>query len=490
MGVSYSNNGAATYDGTLTAKERVKIPRQAMPEQHPAERVNNWDEVNLGFSETMAITEAQRCLLCENPLCLDGCPIGVQIPDFIRLIAGGNFSEAAEILAEDNPLPAVCGRVCPQESLCEGSCVLSRRYEPVAIGHLERFAADYAREWRDQPIPGAVAPTGKKIAIVGSGPAGLACAYDLLRKGHEVTIFEALHDFGGVLVYGIPEFRLPRNILRHEIRALGKMGARFVKNTVIGKTIAVDDLLERDGFDAIFIGVGAGLPWFMDIPGENLNGVYSANEFLTRVNLMNAHDFPNHDTPVKLASSAVIIGGGNTAMDAARAVRRLGAVHTTIIYRRSEDEMPARTEELCHAKNEGIEFVLLAAPVTYMGDSGGWLQNVECIRMKLGEPDESGRRRPVEIKGSNFAIEADMVIVAIGNGSNPLIGRTTPDLKINQRGNIVVDPATGSTNMVGVFAGGDIVTGGATVIQAMGAGRQAAEGIHAFVTSAVSLEAD
>ena len=466
---------------TLTPKERLRIPRQSMPEQDPKVRSHNFSEVNLGFDEETAVEEAMRCLLCKKPLCIDGCPVNIKIPEFIQLIAEQDFLGAAAKIKEDNSLAAVCGRVCPQEIQCEATCVIAKRFKPVAIGHLERFAADYERESGRIQLPKRAAATGKKVAIVGSGPAGLACATDLAQWGHEVTVYEALHEYGGVLVYGIPEFRLPKKILGDEINNLEKMGVRFVKNFIIGRTMTVDELMEVEGFDAIFIGTGAGLPWFMRIPGENLNGVYSANEFLTRVNLMKAYDFPQHDTPVKLAKTAIVVGGGNTAMDGVRTAKRLGAERAILMYRRSEEEMPARDEEIKHAKEEGIEFMLLTSPIRYLEDGQGWIKGAECIRMELGEPDESGRRRPLPIEGSEFTIETDLAIVAIGNGSNPLLARTTPGLKINRWGNIIADPETGRTSKKGVFAGGDIVTGGATVILAMGAGRQAAAAIHEYL---------
>ncbi len=479
--MSESPQSEARPANSLTPKERLQIPRQSMPEQDPQVRSHNFSEVNLGFDEETAVEEAMRCLQCKKPLCIDGCPVSIKIDEFIQLIAERDFLGAAVKIKEDNSLAAVCGRVCPQETQCEATCVIAKRFKPVAIGHLERFVADYERESGQIQLPRRAVPTGKRAAVVGSGPAGLACATDLVQWGHEVTVFEALHEFGGVLVYGIPEFRLPKKILAAEINNLQKMGVKFAKNFVIGKTMTVDDLMKKERFDAVFIGTGAGLPWFMRIPGENLNRVYSANEFLTRVNLMKAYDFPQHDTPVKIARTAIVIGGGNTAMDAVRTAKRLGAERAILMYRRSEEEMPARDEEIKHAKEEGIEFHLLTAPVRYLDDGKGWIKGAECIKMELDEPDESGRRRPLPIPDSEFTIEAELAIVSIGNGSNPLIGRTTPDLEVNRWGNIVADPETGRTSKEGVFAGGDIVTGGATVILAMGAGRQAAAAIHEYL---------
>ncbi len=474
----------------LTPKERMRIPRQPMPEQAPQERIQNFSEVNLGLESEAAIDEAQRCLQCKKPLCIDGCPVNIKIPDFIQLIVQRNFLEAAAKIKEDSSLPAVCGRVCPVENQCEAACIVGNRFKPVAIGNLERFVADYERETGQFQLPDKRVATGKKVAVVGSGPAGLACATDLAHWGHSVTIFEALHEFGGVLVYGIPEFRLPKKILAAEIENLEKLGVKFVKNFLIGKTMTLDELMNDEGFDAVFIGTGAGLPWFLNLPGENLNGVYSANEFLTRVNLMEAYSFPEADTPVKLAQTAVVIGGGNTAMDSVRTAKRLGAERAIILYRRSEEEMPARHEEIHHAKQEGIEFMLLTGPVRYLDDGSGWLKGLECIRMELGAPDETGRRRPVPVEGSEFTIEADLAIVAIGNGSNPLLAKTTPGLEINRWGNITVDNQTGLTSKPGVFAGGDIVSGGATVILAMGDGRRAARAMHEYLINSVSRAAD
>ncbi len=472
----------------VTGKGRMSIPRQKMPEQNPAERIHNFNEVNLGFTAELAVQEALRCLQCRKPVCIDGCPVQINIRDFIALVAERNFLGAAKIIKEDNMLPAICGRVCPQEEQCEAKCIVGKKGEPVAIGRLERFVADYERERAGLSLPTCKPKNGKRVAVVGSGPAGLSCAGDLVQMGYEVTVFEALHELGGVLTYGIPEFRLPKAIVKQEIDNLAKLGVEFITDAVIGNTDTIDELL-KDGYSAVFIGTGAGLPWFMGIPGENLIGVYSANEFLTRVNLMKAYRFPEYDQPIidVKDKNVAVIGGGNTAMDAVRVSKRLGAKNAYIIYRRSEKEMPARIEEVHHAKEEGIEFIMLTAPVEFIGDENGWLKGARCIKMQLGEPDASGRRRPVPMPGSEYLIDLDVAIIAIGNGSNPLISQTTPDLQISKRGTIVVDENTGATSKPGVFAGGDIVTGGATVILAMGAGRRAARGIDEYVRSQDSL---
>ncbi|MDD5766322.1 MAG: NADPH-dependent glutamate synthase [Candidatus Marinimicrobia bacterium] len=465
----------------LTKKDRMAIPRQKMPEQAPEIRKRNFNEVNLGFDEKTAVLEANRCLDCPRPTCIDGCPVRIKIPDFIRMIVQKDFLGAAEKIKEDNLLPSICGRVCPQEEQCEKTCVLRGKFQAVSIGRLERFVADYERKYGNFTPPHFLPSNGKKIAIVGSGPSGLACASDLIQWGYDVTIFEALHEFGGVLVYGIPEFRLPKEILRYEINNLKKIGVKFIKNFIVGKTLTIDELMNEEGFDAVYLCVGAGLPWFMNIPGESLMGVYSANEFLTRVNLMKAYQFPEADTPIHIGKNAVVIGGGNTAMDAVRTAMRLGAETATIVYRRSEVEMPARIEEIHHAKEEGIVFRMLTNPVEFVSDENGWVKKVRSVRMELGEPDASGRRRPIPIPGSEFDIDADLVVVAIGNGSNPLISQTTPDLKCNKWGNILVNDTSGRTSKRGVFAGGDIVSGGATVILAMGEGRNAAKSIDEFI---------
>lgn len=454
--------------------------REPMPEQNPMVRIQNFNEVALGYSKESAMREASRCLNCKNSPCVEGCPVNVQIPKFIKLIKEGDFMGAIHTIKETNSLPAVCGRVCPQEVQCEARCVLGKKGEPVAIGRLERFAADYELALGDVRIPPIPEKTGKKVAVVGAGPAGLTVAGELAKKGHDVTIFEALHKAGGVLVYGIPEFRLPKAIVQREVDYVEKLGVKIKVDTIIGQTTTVDELFEQ-GFDAIFIGTGAGLPYFMNIPGENLNGVYSANEFLTRANLMKAYLFPEYDTPVRVGSKVAVIGGGNVAMDAARVSKRLGADHVYLIYRRSRAEMPARAEEVHHAEEEGIEFMLLTAPVRVIGDEQGWVKGIECVKMELGEPDASGRRRPVEVPGSNHVVDVDVIIVAIGQGPNPILTSTTEGLKLRKTGNIEADPETGKTSRKGVFAGGDIVTGAATVILAMGAGRKAAAAIDEYL---------
>jgi glutamate synthase (NADPH/NADH) small chain len=465
----------------LKTKERMQIPRHDMPEQEPHERATNFEEVNLGYSIEIAMEEAERCIRCKNPVCVDGCPVSVKIPEFIKMIADGKFDEAAEILKTDNALPAVCGRVCPQEEQCEAVCVLAKKGKPVAIGYLERFAADWQRKHSNLKHAHVREKTGKKVAIVGGGPAGLSCAGDLIQMGHDVTVFEALHEIGGVLVYGIPEFRLPKEIVRAEVDALHELGVEFVTNYVIGLTETIEELQAR--FDAIFIGVGAGLPYFLNVPGEHLNGVYSSNEFLTRVNLMKAYDFPNNVTPIYdlKDKNVAVFGGGNTAMDAVRTSKRMGAKRAMICYRRTENEMPARVEEIKHAKEEGIEFMLLVAPLELVGDDNGVLRAIKLQQMELGEPDSSGRRRPVPIKDAIEEIPVDAVVIAIGNGSNPIISQTTPELIVNKWGNILVDESNMKTNMKGIFAGGDIVTGGATVILAMGAGRTASKAIDEYL---------
>lgn len=455
--------------------------RNAMPEQPADIRNKNFEEVALGYTKEMAVDEAQRCLNCPKPRCVEGCPVNVEIPKFIKAVAEENFAEAIKILKRKNSLPAVCGRVCPQENQCESKCVLGIKGESVAIGRLERFVADYARQnGLDTVETSDITPKGKKVAIVGSGPSGLTAAGDLAKLGYEVTLYEAFHVAGGVLMYGIPQFRLPKEIVQHEIKALKDLGVKIVVNAVIGRTFTIKELMEEEGFDAVYVGTGAGLPYFMDIDGENLNGVYSANEFLTRVNLMKAYQFPKVATPVYCGKKAAIVGAGNVAMDAARTAKRLGAEHVYIVYRRGEDEMPARKEEIHHAKEEGIELRLLNNPVRILGDEKGWVNGLECIKMELGEPDASGRRSPVEVKGSEYVLDVDMVVMAIGQGPNPLIKQTTPELEVNRRGNIVANEV-GATSIPGVFAGGDIVTGAATVISAMGAGKRAAAAIDEYL---------
>ena len=468
----------------LSKKDRMKIPRQPMPEQDSNVRKSNFKEVNLGFTEELARMEALRCLQCPKPVCIDGCPVGVNIKDFISLVSVGDFLGAAAKIKEDNMLPAICGRVCPQEEQCEAKCVVGVKGESIAIGRLERFVADYEREHIGLRIPEIKSRTGKKVAIIGSGPSGLSCAGDLIQMGHDVTVFEALHELGGVLIYGIPEFRLPKEIVKAEIESLKTLGVDFQTNAVIGFTDTIEELMQN-GYDAVFIAVGAGLPYFLNIDGENFNGVYSSNEFLTRVNLMKAYKFPEFDTPVFNVKdkNVAVFGGGNTAMDAVRTSKRLGAKNAYIVYRRSDIEMPARKEEIHHAKEEGIEFLLLSNPQKFIGDENGWLTGVELMKMELGEPDSSGRRKPIPIEGSNYILDIDMAVVAIGNGSNPIIQKTTPELNFNKWGNILVNEETMATSKKGVFAGGDIVTGGATVILAMGAGRKAAKAINDFLES-------
>ena len=454
------------------------IPRTPMPEQDPQVRAHNFQEVPLGYTAEMAKTEASRCLNCKNPMCRTGCPVSVEIPTFLKLTAEGKFAEAAQAIKKTNALPAVCGRVCPQEKQCESKCILGKKFEPVAIGRCERFVADYERENDLVKLPEKTAPTGKKIAVVGSGPSGLTVAGDLILKGHQVTIFEAFHRPGGVLMYGIPEFRLPKKIVEAEIGNLAKLGVDIRTNEVVGKTITVDELLTEEGYDAVYIGVGAGLPSFMGTPGEDLGGIYSANEFLTRSNLMKAYLFPECDTPIVRGKNVAVIGGGNVAMDAARTALRLGAETSTIVYRRSEDELPARGEEVHHAKQEGVEFQFLTNPIEYKGDEKGRVCSMICQKMELGEPDASGRRRPIPVPGSEFERPCDQVILAVGSGANPVLTKHTENLELNKRGYIVADPETGRTMKPHVWAGGDIVTGAATVILAMGAGRAAAADIH------------
>ncbi len=469
---------------SIPPKDRMKIPRQVMPEQAASERRHNFDEVNLGLAADFATTEASRCIECAKPACVKGCPVGVKIREFVDLVMDGNYRAAAAKMREDNVLPAVTGRVCPQEDQCEGACVIGKRSDPLAIGYLERFIADWEASSGELGLPPRAAPTGKKVACVGSGPAALTAAGDLVQKGHEVTVFEALHEIGGVLVYGIPEFRLPKAIVKREVENMKAMGVRFETNVVVGRTVTIDELMREEGYDAVFVATGAGLPKFLGVPGENLNGVYSANEFLSRVNLMKAYRFPEYDEPIFdcHGRNVAVVGGGNTALDAIRTSLRLGAAKATMLYRRSEAEMPGRAEEVHHAKDEGVEIQTLTHPVEFLGDERGWLRAARCIRMALGEPDESGRRRPVPVPDSEFEIPLDVAIVAVGTGPNPLVQSTTPDLAVNKKGYIAVaDPETLRTSKRGVFAGGDIVTGAATVILAMGAGRKAAASIDRYL---------
>ncbi|HQF09550.1 MAG TPA: NADPH-dependent glutamate synthase [Spirochaetota bacterium] len=470
----------------LTNKERLAIPPQKMPEQEPSERIHNVNEVPLGFTEEMAVAEAERCLQCKNAPCVKGCPVEVNIPVFIQFIAERKFREAVDAIKVTNVLPAVCGRVCPQEEQCQKPCTVGKSLKSVdravQIGKLERFVADWEMAQNTAVTPEIKTETGKKIAIIGCGPAGITVAADCRREGHTVTIFEALHKPGGVLAYGIPEFRLPKKIVGREVDNLVRMGVELRANMVIGKIYTIDELMEN-GYDAVFVGTGAGLPVFLNIPGENLNGVYSANEYLTRANLMQAYSFPNTATPIARSKNVAVFGGGNVAMDAARTALRLGAKNVYLVYRRSRDEMPARKEEIHHAEEEGVQMNYLQNPVRFIGDDKGWVSGVECLLMELGEPDDSGRRRPVPVKGSEFVIPVDTCIVAIGNASNPLIPHTSPDIKVTRWGNIIADEETLKTSKKGVFAGGDIVLGAATVILAMGQGRRAARAINEYLAT-------
>jgi glutamate synthase (NADPH) small chain len=463
------------------SQEKVKVPRQRMPEQHPLVRARNFNEVPTGYSPETAQLEASRCLQCKKPSCMEGCPVGVKIPEFIKLIREGDFVAAARKIKETNALPSVCGRVCPQEVQCEGSCILSKKGDPVAIGHLERFCADFERDAHQVCVPVKAAPNGKRVAVVGSGPAGLTVAGDLILLGYQVTIFEALHKPGGVLVYGIPEFRLPKDIVEAEVRYLQSLGVELQLNMVIGAVRSIQELMEVDGYDAVFIGVGAGTPQFLNMPGENLCGVYSANEYLTRANLLKSYQFPRYDTPLAKGRSVAVVGGGNVAMDSVRTALRLGADNAFIVYRRSIEEMPARRDEIHHAQQEGVQFKILTNPEEVIGDERGWAKALKCIKMELGEPDAKGRRKPVPVKGSWFDIPVDLLIVAIGTNANPLLTANVPGLKLNERGYIQTDEH-GRTSVPRVYAGGDIVTGSATVIQAMGAGRRAANAIHKDLT--------
>ena len=455
----------------------LRKTKHPMPEQDPIVRAGNFTEVSLGYAEETALAEAERCLNCKKPLCKQGCPVGVPIPEFIQLVKGGDFQGAIDTIKTKNALPAVCGRVCPQEAQCEKYCIVGKKNEPVAIGRLERFAADWELAQGVKEVEVA-APTGKKVAVIGSGPAGLTVAAECAKEGHKVTVYEALHVAGGVLMYGIPEFRLPKSIVQTEIANLKKMGVEIVVNAPIGKATTVDELLAEEGFDAAFIGTGAGLPYFLGIPGENDNGVYSANEFLTRCNLMKGYLFPEYDTPVKIGKSVAVLGAGNVAMDAARTAKRLGAENVYIVYRRSRAEMPARGEEIHHAEEEGVELKLLTNPTKILSDENGCVTGMECLSYELGEPDASGRRKPIAIEGSEFILDVETVVVAIGQGPNPLVPQTTSGLETNKWGNIIASEETGLTTKEKVYAGGDVVTGAATVIKAMGAGKVAAKSIN------------
>ena len=460
-------------------KKKLDLNRQPMPKQDQLERIKNFDEVALGYPTEVAVKEASRCLQCKKPLCNQGCPVGIDIPGFIRHIVEGDFGSGIRTIKETNALPAICGRVCPQEEQCEKSCILGKKEAPIAIGRLERFLADWEAAHGKIEVPKMSPKTGKKVAIVGAGPAGITVSNDLIILGHDVTIFEALHECGGVLIYGIPEFRLPKAIVNREVEYVRSLGVKIHTDYVVGKTRTVDRLLEE--FDALFVGSGAGLPWFMEIPGENLNGVYSANEYLTRVNLMKGFRFPEYQTPVKRPCRVAVVGGGNVAMDSARTAIRLGADEVHLVYRRSRAELPARAEEAENAEEEGVIFDLLTLPVRLIGDENGWVREIECLKMELGEADASGRRKPVPVEGSNFRVPFDAVVIAIGNSPNPLIPMTTPGLEISKKGGIVTQPETARSSRPNIWAGGDIVRGAATVISAMGDGRIAAASMHKYL---------
>ena len=463
--------------------KKVIIPTKTpMAEQAPEVRIHNYQEVPMGYTPEQAMAEAQRCLYCPKPSCMPGCPVNINIPGFLQLVANGEFIAAALMIKKTNALPAITGRVCPQETQCEGVCTMGKKFEPVAIGRLERFVADYERTSSSVSTPTLAAATGKKVAVVGSGPAGLTVAADLAQMGYQVTIFEALHEAGGVLIYGIPEFRLPKTIVKHEVDYVRSLGVTVQKDFVVGYSATLDELQKE--YDAIFLGTGAGLPWFLGIPGENLGGVYSSNEYLTRANLMKAYRFPEYDTPIAHGDRVLIIGGGNTAMDSARTALRLGAKESIIVYRRSRAELPARLEEVEHAEQEGVQFHLLTTPIAFYGENGR-VKELECLKNELGEPDASGRRRPVAIEGSNFRIPADVMVVAVGQSPSPIISKVTPELALGKGGIVVVDPASMKTSMKGVFAGGDVITGGATVILAMGQAKIASKAINEYLQTGV-----
>lgn len=463
--------------------KKVIIPmRVSMAEQPADERIHNYAEVPYGYSAEQAIEEARRCLQCVKPVCIQGCPVKINIPGFLNLVAAGDFQGAVDLIKETNSLPAITGRVCPQESHCEGVCVLCKKYESVSVGRLERFVADWEAAQGPLPTPKLAAPTDKKVAVVGSGPAGLTVAADLARLGHQVTIFEALHEAGGVLIYGIPEFRLPKAIVKREVDYVCSLGVRIRRDLVVGRTATIDEMLGE--YQAVFLGTGAGLPWFLNLPGENLGGVYSSNEYLTRANLMKAYRFPEYDTPIARGDRVITIGGGNTAMDSARTALRLGASESIVVYRRSRAELPARQEEIQHAEQEGVRFYFLTTPIAFRGKDGR-VTALECLENELGEPDASGRRKPVPVENSNFPIPADVMVIAIGQSPSPLIAKTTPELSLGKGGIVKIDPLTMRTSRKGVFAGGDIVTGGATVILAMGQAKIAAHAIHEYLQTGV-----
>jgi len=461
---------------------KLDLNRVSMPKQEPLVRAKNFNEVALGYSDEQALAEANRCIQCPKRSCVDGCPVDVDIPDFILAVREANMPEAVRILKSKNSLPGICGRVCPQESQCEATCTIAKKGAPIAIGRLERYVADWELSQGQMQKPELAKPTGKRVAVVGSGPAGLTAAADLARLGHEVTIFEALHTAGGVLMYGIPEFRLPKHIVQTEVDFVRSLGVEIRLDSVVGKTMTVDEIME-DGYDAVFLGTGAGLPMFLNIPGENLNGIYSANEFLTRTNLMKAYLFPEYDTPMKVGRRVAVVGGGNVAMDSARCALRLGAEKVYIVYRRSEVELPARREEVENAQEEGIIFKYLTNPKRFIGNDQGWVVGAECYEMELGEPDDSGRRRPIVKEGSEFVIDVDVVVIALGTTPNPLVPTTTEGLEVTRRGTVVADGETGKTVKDVVWAGGDVVTGSATVISAMGAGKRAAASIDEYLKS-------